>query len=118
MIAVANPVPTGHSYEAIAGYCIKTLNVDGEDITIHIMLSGAYNALGLIGTEMNGIVVLNETHKAVVLDRAFEEPFGWYGGCGEPTFRQKAAFEDICLLSDKDLVAWIRGHKNYRPGSL
>lgn len=120
MIAPAIPyseAPLGHPYEAIAACCTRTIDVDGEDITIHIMLSGAYNALGLIGTEMNGIVILNETHKAIVLDRAFEASFGWYG-YGGPTKRQQEAFATLAIMPDEDLVAWIRDHERYRHGSL
>ena len=118
MIAIANEIPTGHPYEAIAACCTRTIDVDGEDIKIHILLSGAYNAFGLIGTEMNGIVILNDTHKAVVLDRAYEEISGWYGGYNSPSNRQVAAFETLAGMSDSDLVAWIRDHERYRQGSL
>lgn len=118
MIAIAHEVPTGHPYEAIAACCTRTIDVDGEDIKIHIMLSGAYNACGLIGTEWNGIVILNETHKAIVLDRTCEENCGWYYGFNSPSSKQVAAFEALADMSDSDLVAWIRDQERYRPGSL
>lgn len=121
MIATAinySEAPTGHPYEYIAMCCTRTIDVDGEDIKIHIMLSGAYNAMGLIGPEMNGIVILNETHKAVVLDMESQEPNGWYPGYSGPTGRQIAAFNALAVMPDSDLVSWIRNHERYRSESL
>lgn len=121
MIAPAinySEAPTGHPYEAIAMCCTRVVDVDGEDITIHIMLSGAYNAYGLIGPEMNGIVVLNDTYKAVVADRICEEPYGWYGGYGGPSEAQIARFNLLATMPEDALVEYIRSHKRYRPKSL
>lgn len=125
MIALANDInpkkskiPTGHPYEYIAMHCARVVNVDGMGIRIHILLSGAYNAYGLIGPEMNGIVVLNDTKKAVVLDMVCQEPTGWYPGYSGPSERQVELFEALAEMPDAVLVAWIRSHSRYRIGSL
>lgn len=44
-----------------------------------ILLSGAYNAGGLIGPEMNGIAVLDEQTKSVITDCIGRQDSGWYG---------------------------------------
>lgn len=121
MIAPAinySKAPGGHPYEAIAKCCTRTLEIDGEDIKIHIMLSGAYNALGLIGPEMNGIVVLNDTHKAVVVDMVCQEPYGWYGSYGGPSPDQIELFNLMATMPEQALVDYIRSHERYRHGSL
>lgn len=118
MIALANEIPVGHPYEYIAMCCTRVLDINGEDVKIHIMLSGAYNAFGLIGPEMNGIVILNDTKKAVVLDMESQETSGWYPGFSGPSRRQIAKFEALAEMSDSDLVDWIRSHERYRQGSL
>lgn len=43
-----------------------------------ILVSGAYNAMGLIGPEMNGIAILDENRKQVVADCIGRQPSGWY----------------------------------------
>ena len=46
----------------------------------------AYNAMGLIGSESNGIVVLNEGSKSVVCDEIMKESSGYFGA-SEKQFR-------------------------------
>jgi len=47
--------------------------------TYVIGIAGAYNAFGLIGSEHNGIFVLNDTNKTVVLDRHCPIASGYCG---------------------------------------
>lgn len=44
-----------------------------------ILLYGAYNAFGLIGSEHNGICVLNEDDKSVVTDGVLPVDSGYFG---------------------------------------
>ena len=118
MIALINEIPVGHPYKYIAMCCTRVLDINGEDVKIYIMLSGAYDAYGLIGPEMNGIAILNDTHKAVVLDMEAQETSGWYPGFSGPSQRQIAQFEALAAMPDDDLVDWIRSHERYRHGSL
>lgn len=123
MIALADKlipskIPTGHPYEYVARHCTRVVDVDGVCVRIHILLSGAYNAYGLIGPEMNGIAVLNDTKKAVVVDMVCRETTGWYPGYSGPSERQIDLFESLAEMPDSLLVAWLRCHSRYRPGSL
>lgn len=110
--------PTGHPYEYIAECCERTLVVNDTTIRLYFMLYGAYNALGLIGPERNGLAILNDTRKMVVLDGAFAEDYGWYPGYRGPSKRQLEAFNALALLPENLLVEWITEHPNFRIGSL
>ncbi len=57
---------------------LRRRTVNGVDYIVGI--AGAYNAFGLIGTEQNGIFILDDTNKAVVLDRDTESRNGGYNG--------------------------------------
>jgi hypothetical protein len=124
MVAVA-PVeleecepPKGHPYEYVARCAVRHLNVDEKPVKIYILLSGAYNALGLIGPEMNGIAILNDSRKGVVLDMEAQASSGWYPGFGGPTKKQQKRFEELATMENHAIIAWIRSHPRYRDGSL
>lgn len=84
------------------------------DKTFSILVSSAYDANGLIGSEINGIVVLNETDRRVVLDRhmiassTFE--LGGYTA-------QKKEFKRVLSLDDAAFLNFLKSSENYRPGS-
>lgn len=75
-----------------------------------IGIAGAYNARGLIGSEKNGIFVLDDTAKNVVMDEHFKEASGYNG----PSDRQTAEFERVKALSDKDFMTFLTTHPRYR----
>lgn len=81
------------------------------DVTFKIGISTALNAFGLIGTEYNGIFIVDDTNKAVVLDN---HVMGTSGGFG-PYPKQIAEFDRLLALSDVDFLAFIKGHPNLRP---
>lgn len=110
--------PTGHPYEYIAECCERILTIAGKKVKIYLMLYGAYNARGLIGPEFNGLVILNDTRKKVVLDGAFAEGYGWYPGYGGPSEKQRKAFNALAILPDAILLEWIREHDFYYNNSL
>jgi hypothetical protein len=110
--------PTGHPYEYIAECCERILTIDGKEVRLYLMLYGAYNAYGLIGPEFNGLAILNDTRKMVVLDGAFAEGYGWYPGNGRPSERQLKAFNALAILPDALLIEWIKEHQFFRAGSL
>jgi hypothetical protein len=70
----------------------------GKARTFIVLLHGAYNAMGLIGTECNGVAVLDKDRASVLADRlAPASSLGWYGGSGgAPTAAQLEVFEAIC----------------------
>ena len=73
-------------------------------------LYGAYNAMGLIGSECNGIVVLDDTNRQVVLDEHCKTGSGW---CG-PTRAQWKEFGRIAALDDDAFVEFCLNHSRYR----
>lgn len=54
-----------------------TREAGGE--TFRIFISAAYNAMGLIGSEADGIVILNDTRKEVVVDQLHCSGSGYFG---------------------------------------
>ena len=78
--------------------------------TYTVGIATAYNAFGLIGTELNGVFVLNETDKAVVLDQHAIGPSGGFGA----TTAQKAAMEKLLAMPDADFLAFIKADPRSR----
>lgn len=60
-----------------------------------IVIYGAYNAMGLIGSERNGIAVLDEDNRAVVCDDIARESSGYFG----PSKNQLSLFEELAAMS-------------------
>jgi hypothetical protein len=79
-------------YMGVAAEEDKTL-ADGRKF--RLVLYGAFNAMGLIGTERNGILVLDLDRRQVVCDEIANIPSGWYG----PSKDQLAVFQ---LLVDAE----------------
>lgn len=78
--------------------------------TLRIVLYGAYNALGLIGPEMNGIAILDEDARCVVLDGHLQEDTGYFG----PSRRQVLEYSRIIGMTDADLEEFIANHPRTR----
>lgn len=87
---------------------IRRRTVDGIDYIVGI--AGAYNAFGLIGPEHNGIFVLDDTNKQVVLDR-YEEQSSGYNGPGE---HQWAVLGNIMRNDDEDFIEFITTNERSR----
>lgn len=73
-------------------------------------IAGAYNAFGLIGPEHNGIFVLDDTHKRVVLDRDTEETTGYYG----PSQRQWDRLKELMQMDEEAFHNLIFTHPRSR----
>jgi len=85
------------------------------DRTFRVVLYGAYNAHGLIGTENNGIAVLDEDNVQVVLDGHFCEETGAYGA----TESQVCEWRRICGMGAEEFVEFCNSHDTSRePISL
>jgi hypothetical protein len=80
------------------------------DRSFRVVLYGAYNAMGLIGTEHNGIAVLDEDRRQVVLDGHFRQDSGAYG----PTRAQAEEWERICRLPAGEFVEFCNSHETSR----
>lgn len=85
---------------------LRRRTVGGTDYLIGI--AGAYNACGLIGPEHNGIFVLDDTNKAVVLDRDTPQSSGYNG----PSKAQWDRLAYYCKCDASDFLDLI--HDNPR----
>jgi hypothetical protein len=78
--------------------------------TFRVVLYGAYNAFGLIGTENNGIAVLDEDRRQVVLDCHCQQDTGSFG----PSEAQVADFLRICSMDGQEFVEFCNSHPRSR----
>lgn len=85
-----------------------------NDRSFTIIIAGAYNAFGLIGSECNGIVVLDNDNKLVVLDEHAREDSGYYG----PTNKQIDEFEKLLKMDYESFVKFCREHPRSRTPEL
>lgn len=95
---IANRIGNYH----YADGALRKRTVDGTDYLVGI--AGAYNAFGLIGPEHNGIFVLDDTNKAVVLDRHFEQSSG-YSGPGKAQWLELARI--VRDITDAEFLTFI-----------
>lgn len=68
-----------------------------------ILVYGAYNACGLIGSEHNGICVLDDQRMQVVADRMVQISSGYHG----PSPMQLAALERLLSCSPASFAHYI-----------
>lgn len=78
--------------------------------TFKVGIAGAYNAFGLIGSECNGLFILDEDLRRVVLDEHGREGSGYNG----PSTTQWVELARVCSLSWDDFRAFVNGHKRAR----
>ncbi len=78
--------------------------------TYVIGIAGAYDAFGLIGTEHNGIFILDDDAKRVVLDRHMPIASGYHG----PSAGQWAEFKRIVELEAAAFKNFCRNHPRFR----
>lgn len=90
----------------------EKITPSGSKKNLRVIIYGMYNALGLYGSEDNGIAILDEDDMCVVADGIVCESFG---GVGTPTRRQIEEFKRICLMSWKELMAYLPEVESVRP---
>jgi len=81
------------------------------DRTFTVLIAAAYDA-GVIGPESNGIVVLDDDNRAVILDEHMREPTGYYG----PSAAQKAEFQRVMAMDWAEFSRFCNGNPRYRRG--
>lgn len=86
----------------------RRYSIGGTNYVIGI--AGAYDAFGLIGPEHNGLFILNDDEKCVVLDRHCEESSGYHG----PSRAQWAEFERVANLPLTAFRNFVKNHPRYR----
>jgi len=75
-----------------------------------ILLYGAYNAFGLIGSECNGICILNEDEKNVVTDGVLSVSSGYFG----PAKIQLDLFDKLVKAPAREFRDIINSSDNLR----
>jgi hypothetical protein len=85
-IPVANEGKTGY-----AGVNKHVILDFGEHGSFVVLIYGAFCAYGLFGPEQNGILILDEGRKHILLDRHCEQTTGYFG----PSNKQIAEWERI-----------------------
>lgn len=78
--------------------------------TLRFLTYGAYNAFGLIGSEKNGVAVLDEDNKAVVCDELYKEDSGYFG----VSLEQRQRFEDLAAKSWEDVCEEVNASARCR----
>ncbi len=96
----------------VDGKASKTFETGGVPRSFTLILYGAEDH-GIIGSEVNGIVVLDDDNREVLLDRHVQESSGYFG----PSARQTAEFERIKAMDWPAFTSFVRGHRRYR-GSM
>jgi hypothetical protein len=92
-------------------YISKQATLDfGDNGTFTIVIYGAYNAMGLIGTEKNGIAILDETRKQVLLDEHQPTNSGYF----TPTDRQQRGFDELVGANWEVFQSFVNHHDRAR----
>jgi hypothetical protein len=78
--------------------------------TYVVGIAGAYNAMGLIGPEHNGLFILDDSRKRVLTDRIAEESTGYFG----PSVAQWSALEEAMTRPEAGFLDWVRSTPRYR----
>lgn len=90
----------------------KRFSADGTSTrTFTVLIAAAYDA-GIIGSEHNGIVVLDEDHQAVLLDQHVRESSGYHG----PSRRQQAEYRRVMAMDWKAFAEFCRTNPRFRTG--
>lgn len=75
-----------------------------------IIVYGAHNAYGLIGSEQNGIAVLDNERRAVLLDMECCESSGYYG----PSKKQEERLREIVEMPQVEFKRFVNLHSHAR----
>jgi len=76
------------------------------------LLYGAYNACGLIGSEKNGIAILDEELKNVVLDDHLKVDTGYFG----PHVTQAREYDRLITAGWNTISEFVADHPRAREG--
>lgn len=101
-----NDLPSIYPYIGVSAD--ETRTVGGH--SLRFIIHGAYNALGLIGSEYNGIAIFDNDYMKVVLDKHCPIGSGYYG----PSVEQVEEFNRLLSLEWADLATFINSHSRSR----
>jgi len=105
-----DPLERFYRLPSVGPYAYVSRDSVRADGRFRLVLYGAYNARGLIGSECNGVAVLDEVERAVVADEVAREGTGW----GGPSARQRLEFDRLLALDDAAFRAEISAHPRAR----
>ena len=100
------PVGQGCGYTMI--HRLARREIRGEVLILGI--AGAYDAFGLIGSEANGLFLLNETRGEVVFDEHLKASSGYYGA--SPS--QLREFDRAQIMGPDEFLEWARSNPRCR----
>ena len=94
-------------YVGVQGKYVKKFK---NGLSFRIAIYGAYDAYGLIGSEKNGILILDENKMQVLCDEICIADSGYFGA----TQTQRAMLFDIKMMKWKAFQNMINNHKRSR----
>jgi hypothetical protein len=103
---------TIHRYEYVTHD--KTVSYENGQ-KLRFIIYGAYNAFGLIGTELNGIAILDENRMSVVCDEINKLPSWAYNPSNLQTPKQLVnEFKKLTSMSWQEIQKFINSHPRSR----
>ena len=105
-----NSFPAFGPYMGVSREKVVKFRVGRKARSFRVLIYAAYNAMGLIGSEHNGIAVLDEDNRSVLCDRIAEESSGYFG----PSKRQLKSFYGLTVLDWNQFQAFINAHHRSR----
>ncbi len=81
--------------------------------TYRIITYQAYNACGLIGPEKNGIAVLDNAARTIVLDEHFKQQTGYYG-VGQAVIDEADLICNMIANNFQEFRAFVNNHPRKR----
>lgn len=97
---VLNSYPSFGPYMGVSRHAVREFD-NGEKF--RVLVFGAYNAMGLIGSEFNGLAILDENKMQVLADRIGCESSGYFG----PSKNQLALYEHAMTCPWEDFQALV-----------
>ena len=78
--------------------------------TFHVFTYQAYDAMGLIGSECNGVAICDVDNRNVVCDEIAKEGTGYFG----VSPKQVEIFEGICQMNWETFRAFVNQQRRVR----
>lgn len=113
-VAKANGLVTNNVFPYMGVQFDRTITLHDEDTNqnrlFRIITYQAYNAFGLIGSECNGVAVLDENGQQVLCDQIEQQSTGWFGA----NEKQIAQATKLCEMDWPTFREFINNHPRTR----
>lgn len=110
LMDVISVFPSVGPYTGVTRDKTIKFKVGRKSRAFRVLVYGAYNAYGLIGSEKNGIAVLDEDNRSVLCDEITREDSGYFG----PSNRQLESFNGITSMPWAEFRGLINAHNRTR----